>query len=61
MKQMTITACRFKRNTIKDPWESGVMINEDKLMIDTENQPVPYPVYNYEIMPEYGRMILTLL
>ena len=50
--------CKFKRHE-KSSWETGIMINEDKVIIDMDGDVVIYTVYNYKIYPARGAMIVN--
>jgi hypothetical protein len=56
---MTITICWFKRNKRSTP-ETGVMIDEEKLILDKAGNPVKAPVWTYELQPYKSRIILDL-
>jgi hypothetical protein len=45
---MYITAVKFRR-TEKSKYERGIMLGEDKLIVDSKNKAVPLPVYDYRL------------
>jgi hypothetical protein len=44
---MVIESVVFKR-TKKSPWEAGIIINGDALIVDVKGKPVKETPYNYE-------------
>lgn len=59
MKTISVMFCKFKRRNGDDSWESGVMINEDNLIIDMDGNPVKGPVWNHIVQPSSGAMIIN--
>lgn len=59
-KTMRLTACTFRRETADSPREEGVMLDADRLIIDAEGKPVPFPVWDYELEPHRGCVIFEL-
>ena len=55
--RLSIMAVRFRR-TSEDPWETGVIVNENKLIIDMNGHSVEHSIYNYLTRPELGTLIL---
>jgi hypothetical protein len=59
-KVIRVSYVEFKR-TQTGPWELGVMVNDDKLIIDTDSRPVPEPVWSYQTKPDRGALELREL
>lgn len=58
-QRITVTVCTFKRTKLSE-YESGLIINEDSLIIDSNGKPVKAPVWNYELQTYEGHIIFTL-
>ena len=58
MKTLSVMFCKFKREK-KSGWESGIMINEDTLIIDMEGKAVDKMVHDYHVTPSRGTMIVN--
>ena len=56
MHELTVTACHFKR-TKDSPWEAGIMINQDRLIIDCKVKPVEAPIHDYRLELERGHAV----
>ena len=63
MKTLTIMACQFKRNRTS-PVEKGVaicrVISEPDVIIDSEGKPVKAPLWNFDIIPHRGTLIVEV-
>jgi len=57
VSKLIVMVCRFRRLNESD-WETGVIINENRLIIDMQGEPVPLPIHNYVSYPIDGTMVV---
>lgn len=57
MSELSISVCIFRKNK-EDNWEQGVMINDDKLIINMQGEIIRRPIYNYQLRTYKGVMIV---
>lgn len=54
-----VTVCFFKRKERSD-MESGIMINQDSLIIDQNGKPVKAPIWSFVYRPDLGNVLFHL-
>lgn len=57
MSKLTVMVCRFRRMNTAN-WETGVIVNENRLIIDMQGEPVPLHIHNYVSYPADGTMVV---
>lgn len=55
-KAMRIQTCEFKREE-HSPKEVGLMINEDRLIIDMDGNTVPAPIWDWRLRNELAATV----
>lgn len=55
--KVTVQLCVFKRKS-KSPWENGVSIDDDKVIVDEAGRVVPSPIHDFYNHAQFGYIIL---
>lgn len=58
---MTITAIRYKENTLNDYWKFGLIVEESDILIGENGEVLKEPVYDFQRLNNYLCLNLTAL